>query len=89
MPGPHTGAEWEGPARLAGTRRGHDEIGLDYPSVFAFLAGVGEARDADLGFHLATGRAIRAAGHMLDHNSLTFIQPSPQWVVSQGVSSPP
>jgi hypothetical protein len=55
--------------------------------LFVFLAGIGEARDPDLGFHLATGRAIRAGGRMLDHNPLTFIQPSPEWVVSQGVSA--
>jgi hypothetical protein len=51
-----------------------------------FLLGIGEARDPDLGFHLAIGRFIRATGRILDHNPFTFIEPAPEWVLPQGVA---
>jgi hypothetical protein len=54
--------------------------------LFVFLLGIGEARDPDLGFHLAIGRLIRATGRILDHNPFTFIEPSPAWVLPQGVA---
>ncbi len=44
-----------------------------------------EASDPDLGFHLATGRAIRALGHLPDRNVLTFAEPEQPWVLQQGV----
>jgi hypothetical protein len=54
--------------------------------LFVFLLGIGEARDPDLGFQLAIGRFIRATGRILDHNPFTFIEPSPAWVLPQGIT---
>lgn len=54
-------------------------------ATIAFCLGVFEASDGDLGFHLATGRAILAQGRWLDRNVLTFVDPAPSWVLQQGV----
>lgn len=61
-------------------------VGAAATMLFVFLLGLGEARDPDLGFHLAIGRFIRTTGRILDHNPFTFIKPAPAWVLPQGVA---
>ncbi len=53
------------------------------------LASVGalaifDASDPDLGFHLATGRAILASGTLPTTNVLSFAEPNQAWVLQQG-----
>jgi hypothetical protein len=42
-----------------------------------------QAASGDLGFHLATGRAILALGHLPTTNVLTFAEPQQPWVLQQ------
>lgn len=44
-----------------------------------------EANDSDLGFHLATGRAILRAGRIPDRNVLSFSEPEQPWLLHQGL----
>lgn len=48
------------------------------------LLGFCELSDPDLGFHLATGRAILAAGGLPAGNVLTFAEPGHPWLLHQG-----
>jgi len=59
--------------------------GLVAVLVAVFALGTFEVSDSDLGFHLATGRAVLAQGHILDRNVLSFAEPNQPWVLQQGV----
>ena len=62
------------------------ELGLCLVAVFLAVGALAtfEVSDPDLGFHLATGRAILAQGHLLDRNVLSFAEPDRPWVLQQG-----
>ncbi len=60
-------------------------LGLIAVLVAVFALATFEVSDSDLGFHLATGRAVLAKGHIIDRNVLSFSEPDQPWVLQQGV----
>ncbi len=55
-------------------------------AIVALVAGMlafTEVSDPDLGFHLATGRAILALGHLPATNVLSFTEPDHPWLLHQ------
>lgn len=53
-------------------------------AIVAGMLALTEVSDPDLGFHLATGRAILALGHLPATNVLSFAQPDHPWLLHQG-----
>lgn len=67
------------------TPRVADLLGLALVAIAVVAAGLTLASDPDLGFHLATGRAILLSGELPATNVLTFTAPDHPWLLHEGL----